>query len=635
MALLNEDHGRFKTYTRRAALLAGGKTLLMGALVARMYDLQVLDRDKYTTLAEDNRISLRLIPPPRGRILDRFGVPLAVNEQNYRVMLVAEKADDVEATLDKLAHIIPLPGGERARILGEVRNKRAFVPVLVKENLSWEKVSRIEVNAPELGGIQMDVGQTRAYPFHDHFAHVVGYVGPVSKADLQEDDPLLELPGFKVGKSGMEERYDEALRGSAGSSQVEVNAVGRTIRELSRTPGEPGNDLVLAMDAELQTAFQARLAKERSASGVLMDGVTGDVLAMASTPSFEPGAFSLGMTSETWRKLINDPLNPLTNKAVTGLYNPGSTFKMVVAFAALAQGIDPALEVFCPGHYELGRARFHCWKRGGHGSLDMHGGMKHSCDVYFYELSKRVGIDAIAETAKRFGLGSPTGIDLDGEEGGTIPTKAWKRRHIGEPWQGGETLVAGIGQGFVLTTPLQLAVMTARMASGRAVTPRLTRRLLDPGGGVVQGLPETQFPELEVPHRHLQLVRQGMDAVVNEVGGTAYGKRIRKDGMHMAGKTGTAQVRRITMEERREGVISNDELPWRQRDHALFVAFAPVQAPRYCCAVVVEHGGGGSTTAAPIAQDLMLAVQERDPANRPEPARVTGNAELARRGASG
>jgi penicillin-binding protein 2 len=356
---------------------------------------------------------------------------------------------------------------------------------------------------------------------------------------------------------------------------------------------------------------------------------------MASTPSFEPGAFSLGMTSETWRKLINDPLNPLTNKAVTGLYNPGSTFKMVVAFAALAQGIDPALEVFCPGHYELGRARFHCWKRGGHGSLDMHGGMKHSCDVYFYELSKRVGIDAIAETAKRFGLGSPTGIDLDGEEGGTIPTKAWKRRHIGEPWQGGETLVAGIGQGFVLTTPLQLAVMTARMASGRAVTPRLTRRLLDPGGGVVQGLPETQFPELEVPHRHLQLVRQGMDAVVNEVGGTAYGKRIRKDGMHMAGKTGTAQVRRITMEERREGVISNDELPWRQRDHALFVAFAPVQAPRYCCAVVVEHGGGGSTTAAPIAQDLMLAVQERDPANRPEPARVTGNAELARRGASG
>jgi len=635
MALLNEDHGRFKTYTRRAALLAGGKTLLMGALVARMYDLQVLDRDKYTTLAEDNRISLRLLPPPRGRILDRFGVPLAVNEQNYRVMLVAEKANDIEATLAKLANIIPLPESERARILGEVRDKRAFVPVLVKENLSWEKVSRIEVNAPELGGIQMDVGQTRAYPYDKDLAHVVGYVGPVSKADLQEDDPLLELPGFKVGKSGMEERYDHALRGSAGSSQVEVNAVGRTIRELSRTPGEPGNDLVLSMDAELQTSFQARLSEQRSAAGVLMDAVTGDVFAMASTPSFDPSAFSLGMSNETWRKLINDPLNPLTNKAVSGLYNPGSTFKMMVALAALTQGIDPAHEVFCPGHYELGKGRFHCWKRAGHGSLDMLGGMKHSCDVYFYDLAKRVGIAAIAKTAERFGLGVPTGIELDGEEAGTIPTKAWKRRNIGEPWRGGETLVAGIGQGYVLTTPLQLAVMTSRLASGRAVTPRLTRRLLDASGTVVEPLPETAFPEIDLPRRHLQLVRQGMDAVVNEVGGTAHSERIPKDGMHMAGKTGTAQVRRITMAERREGVISNDELSWRKRDHALFVAFAPVQAPRYCCAVVVEHGGGGSTTAAPIARDMMLAAQERDPANRPEPSRVTGTAELAKRGASG
>ncbi len=633
MALLNEDHSRFKTYTRRAALLAGGKTVLLSALAARMYDLQVLDRDKYATLAEDNRISLRLIPPPRGRILDRFGVPLAVNEQNYRVMLVAEKANDVEATLDKLARIIPIPDESRARILEEVRTKRPFVPVLVQENLSWEKVSRIEVNAPELGGIQMDVGQTRAYPYGADFAHVVGYVGPVSKADLESDDPLLRLPGFRVGKSGMEKRYDSQLRGSAGRSQVEVNAVGRTIRELSRTPGEAGDDLVLSLDTELQKRFQQRLSQERSASGVLMDTVTGDVLAMASVPSFEPSAFSLGMSDEAWRKLVNDPLNPLTNKAVGGLYNPGSTFKMMVAMAALEEGIQPAHEVYCPGHYDLGRARFHCWKGTGHGRLDMIGGMKHSCDVYFYDLAHRVGIAAIARTARRFGLDSITGVELAGEEAGTIPTKQWKRSQIGEPWQGGETLVAGIGQGFVLTTPLQLAVMTARLASGRAVTPRLTRRLLAPSGRVVRPLAEQDFAPLDLPGAHFDVVRQGMDAVVNELGGTAYGRRIRKDGMHMAGKTGTAQVRRITMKERRQGVISNEDLPWRQRDHALFVAYAPVQAPRYCCAVVVEHGGGGSTTAAPIAQDMMLAVQERDPANRPEPGRVTGTAEVASRSA--
>jgi penicillin-binding protein 2 len=629
MALLNEDYGRFKTYTRRAAMLAGGKTVLLAALVGRLYELQVLDRDKYSTLAEDNRISLRLLPPPRGRILDRFGQPLAVNEQNYRVMLVAEQADDVEATLDKLARIIRIPEVERARILREVRNKRSFVPVTVRENLSWDRVSRIEVNAPDLAGISMDVGQTRAYPYGKDMAHVLGYVGAVSKEELDGTDPLLELPGFRVGKSGMEQRYDTSLRGSAGSSQVEVNAVGRTIRELSRTPGEPGNDLVLSIDAELQALFQQRLSGEKSASGVLMDTLTGDVLAMASVPSYNPNAFNLGMSSKDWRDLVNDPLNPLTNKAVGGLYNPGSTFKMVVALAALEAGIDPAQEVFCPGYYELGRARFHCWKRHGHGHMDMIAGIKHSCDVYYYDVARRLGIDAIAATARRFGLGETSGIELSGERGGTIPTEAWKQTYIGEPWQGGETLVSAIGQGFVLTTPLQLAVMTSRIASGRAVQPRLTRRLLDNSGTVVQPLEERVFPELQMSKRHLDIVRNGMDAVVNEPGGTAFGKRIRQDGMHMAGKTGTAQVRRITMAERREGVISNDDLPWRQRDHALFVSFAPVEAPRYCCAVVVEHGGGGSTTAAPIVHDIMLATQKRDPANRPEPASVAGGLQSA------
>ena len=360
----------------------------------------------------------------------------------------------------------------------EVRKKRAFVPVTVREYLDWEKVSRIEVNAPDLPGISIDVGQTRDYPFGKQMAHVLGYVAAVSESELKDaEDPLLELPGFKVGKNGLEKAYDEKLRGTAGTSTIEVNAVGRTIRELKREEGTPGKDLVLSVDSRLQTYVQQRLSAEKSASVVLMDIASGGVLAMGSVPSFDPNAFNLGISSAHWRKLLNDPLHPLTNKATAGLYNPGSTYKMVVALAALEAGIDPAQEVYCPGHYKLGNARFHCWKRYGHGKMDMHAAIKESCDVYFYDVSRKVGVDKIAEMSHRLGLGDETGLDLPGERGGTIPTKAWKRAQIGEPWQGGETLVTAIGQGFVLTSPLQLAVMTARIAGGHAVTPHFARDL--------------------------------------------------------------------------------------------------------------------------------------------------------------
>lgn len=620
MALLNEDHGRFKMFSRRALILGGGQAVLFGVLAARLYDLQVLESDKYATLAEDNRVSLRLLPPPRGRILDRYGEALAVNEQNYRVLLVAEQAQDVGRTLDKLSRIIPVDADDRARILREIRQRRAFVPVTVQEYLSWEKVSRIEVNAPDLAGVTIDVGQTRHYPYGAQMAHVLGYVAAVAEHELN-GDPLLELPGFRIGKSGLEKRYDKQLRGAAGTSQVEVNAVGRTIRELDREEGKPGDDLVLSLDAGLQTYLQQRLSGERSASSVVLDTATGDVLAMASVPSYDPNAFNLGLSGRQWRELINNPQHPLTNKAIAGLYNPGSTFKMVVALAAMDSGLGVGHEVTCPGYYKLGDSRFHCWRRWGHGKLDMIEGIKNSCDVYFYDIARRVGIERIAATARRLGLGETVGIDLPGERAGTIPDKAWKRAHIGEPWQGGETLVSAIGQGFVLTTPLQLAVMTARLAGGRVVRPHLAYALVGREAATHPAGP-AEFSPLEVPAAHLEVVRAGMDAVVNEEGGTAYGRRIRRDGWEMAGKTGTAQVRRITMAERRQGVTKNEDLPWRRRDHALFVAFAPVAAPRYCCAVVVEHGGGGSSTAAPIARDVLVETQRRDPAGRGRPAQI-------------
>ena len=607
-----KDSTRFKSFSRRVAFLGGGKVLLLSLLAGRMYQLQVIESDKYKTLADENRINLRLLPPPRGTIVDRYGRALAVNQENYRVTLVAEQVNDINTMLDTLSGIISLEDYERHRILREVRRRRGFVPVTVRENLDWRDVSRIEVNAPDLPGLSIEVGQSRQYPFAEDFAHVLGYVSAVSEKEAT-GDPLLELPGFKVGKNGVERVFDLDLRGKAGNTQVEVNAVGRVIRELSRQEGQPGADLRLTIDQDLQKLAADRLKEEKSASAVVMDIHNGDVLALSSVPGYDPNEFVTGLSTKTWRRLINDPYAPLTNKAISGLYAPGSTFKMVVALAALeARIVAPDHQVFCRGHTQLGNARFHCWKRHGHGWQDMYDAHQNSCDVYFYDIAKRIGIDRIAEMATRFGLGDKTGIDLPSEKGGVIPTRAWKKALIGTAWQQGETLIAGIGQGFILTTPLQLAIMTARIANGgKAVVPRLIRPADTDGKEE-----EPVFKDLGISKRALDVVREGMNRVTNVQRGTAYRARISEEGMEMSGKTGTAQVRRISKAERDTRVLKNHERPWRERDHALFVGYAPSNNPRYAVSVVVEHGAGGSTVAAPIARDLLLATQRRDPANR-------------------
>jgi penicillin-binding protein 2 len=598
---MRKDQDRAKLFTRRAALLAGGQAFMFAALAGRMYYLQVIESDRYAMLADDNRINPRLLPPPRGRILDRFGVVLADNRQDYRAVIVREQAENVDLVLDRLADIIGINEDERRRIIKEMRLRRAFVPVKLRENLTWEEVSRIEVNTPDLPGVAIEVGQTRNYPHADVVAHALGYVAAVSETELT-GDPLLELPGFRIGKDGIERSYEKVLRGGAGSSQVEVNSVGRVIRELARKDPEPGEDLTITIDAGLQRFLYERLSQEVAASAVVMDVQNGDVLALASTPGFDPNKFAAGLTAAEWQSLIENPLKPLTNKTIAGQYAPGSTFKMIVALAALAQGLEPSHQVFCTGETSLGTAKFHCWKKGGHGSLDMVNGIKNSCDIYFYDASRRAGIDRIAEIARLFGFGNQVGIDLPRERSGLMPDRNWKLATYGEPWQPGETLVAGIGQGFTLATPLQLAVMAARLANGaHAITPRLVRTEEEP-----------VFRELGIPEEHLKLVQEGMSRVTNEPGGTAFGARIQEPGMAMAGKTGTAQVRRITMAERLVGVKKNEDLPWEQRDHALFVAFAPVGAPRYAIAVVVEHGGGGSKVAAPIARDVLIEAQRRN-----------------------
>jgi penicillin-binding protein 2 len=619
---MQREINRSKLFTRRAVLLAGGQLALLGTLAARLYYLQVMQAGKFAVLADENRINLSLIAPPRGRILDRFGVPLATNNQNYRVVLVPEQAGDIEATLDAIHKLVNLSESDRRRVLRDIRRKHSFVPIVARANLTWDEVARIEVNVPELPGVTIEQGMTRHYPFGDTAAHVIGYVAPVAEKELT-GDPLLELPDFRIGKSGIEKSHDLDLRGTAGTSEVEVNAFGRVVRELSREEADSGKEIVLGLDMALQDLAARRCAAEQSAACVLLDAVTGDVLALVSSPGFDPVAFGAGLTPVMWRDLVANPRNPLSNKAVAGTYAPGSTFKPMVALAALEAGvITPDTQVSCPGHFALGNTVWHCWRKGGHGTLNLRNAIKHSCDVFFYETARRLGIDRIAAMAKRFGFGGRLDFEIPGEAPGNIPTTQWNLGKYGIPWQLGETISAGIGQSKVAVTPLQLATMVARLVTNRAVVPRMTRAsgVMTPPGLEPSPDPPSAFSALGIAPKDLRLVLEGMYAVVNEQGGTAYGARIREAGLEMGGKSGTSQVRHISQAERDHGLRKIKDVPWKERDHALFVAFAPIVAPRYVCAVVIEHGGesagGGSAVAAPICRDLLREAQLRDPARR-------------------
>jgi penicillin-binding protein 2 len=621
--MLQPARSRYKAFTRRAALLGGMQGLLMSVLAGRLYYLQVIRADDYRTMADDNRISMRLLPPKRGRILDRQAVELANNQQNFRILFVPEHAKEgIAETLDALSRLVEIDEYDRRRIEREIRRNRKFMPVTVLENLAWEEFSRVNVHLPDLPGIQPDVGESRSYPLGGAFAHLVGYVGVVSEKELT-GEPLLELPGFRIGKSGVERARESVLRGTAGNSQIEVNALGRVIKQLNRVDGDPGEDVVLTIDAELQMMVMDRLGEE-SGSVVVMDVHTGDVISMVSTPGFDPNSFNLGIDHNEWKELLADPRKPLINKPLRGQYPPGSTFKMIVALAALEAGvITEDFQTFCTGKVKLGNHTFHCWKKHGHGLQDLVSAIEHSCDVYFYEIARKTGINRIAAMAERFGLGEPTGIGVGGERSGLVPTKEWKLATIGEPWQGGETLNVGIGQGHLLTTPLQLAMMTAQLANGgKRVRPRLMYSPVaeEPANAKSGDKPAAKNEEnksLGLSEHALSLVLEGMKRVTNSPTGTAFKARIKESTMAMAGKSGTAQVRRISKYERDTRVLKNKERLWKERDHALFVAYAPVETPRYAIAVVVEHGGGGSSVAAPIARDVLTATQNRDPARTP------------------
>lgn len=599
-----EEERRRGVFTRRALMLGAGQLGLLGFLGYRLQKLQLEQGERYATLADENRISARLIAPPRGRVLDRVGRVVGANDLNWRVLLTAEQTQDVGATLETFSKIIPLTEQERARIEREVRRRRRFVPAVVREFLTWEEMAKIEVNAPDLPGISIDVGTTRQYPWGEHLAHVVGYVAPPAEADI-DGDPLLELPGIRVGRSGIERFHDKILRGSAGTVQFEVNAVGRVIRELDRREGARGQDIGISIDAELQKAVRNRI--EEGTSIVVLDARNGEVVAMASQPSFDPNLFSSGISSAQWREWTRNRATPLINKTTNGLYAPGSTFKMVVGLAALeAKTVTHTERVFCPGHYDLGDTRFHCWRRFGHGSMDMRAALKNSCDVYFYELAKRTGIDRITAMAKRFGLGVDLEIELPGTRSGFSPTRQW-RINQGKPWNLGDTIVHGIGQGFYQFTPLSLATMTARLATGRAVQPHLTHSI---NGKEVKGIRAEDWPLMGIPERDLKLMREGMWAVVNEQGGSGGSAKLPASVGVLAGKTGSVQVRRVSREQRERG-FRVETMPREWRPHALFVAYAPYDNPQYAISVVVEHGTSGGSAAAPLAKEVMTDVMNR------------------------
>jgi penicillin-binding protein 2 len=579
----------------RRSLVLGGAQLGLGAILAgRMAWLSIAQNQRYKLLAESNRVNLSLIPPRRGWIVDRNGKPLALNRTVFRVDIIPDRLEDSDAEIDELVKLLGLTPDDRDRIADAVDQAAGFQPVAVAENIDWEKFAAVSIRAADLPGVAPAQGYARYYPAGPGVAHLLGYVGGASaKAYEDSKDPLLITPGFKVGKDGIERVMEDRLRGKPGARRTEVTARGKLVRELATRKDVSGQTMRLTIDAGVQ-AYASRRMGDASGSCTVLDCQTGDVLAMTSMPAYDPNIFASGISKSEWEMLRSDDHIPLANKTLQGLYPPGSTFKPMVTLALLEAGVDPHATVVCTGSYRVGNSFFHCANRRGHGTISMERALVQSCDIYYYHFGKLIGIDPIAKMARRLALGERHPLPVPSQSFGTVPDPAWLKRKFKRDWGVFDTVNTSIGQGYVLATPLQLAVMAGRIASGRAITPRL---LYDHS--------HRPPPFIGLNPEHLAFVQAAMGGVVNSGIGTASRARLPFRDIHMGGKTGTAQVRRITMAERAGGVRSNASLPWKFRDHALFIAFAPVEAPRYAASVIVEHGGFGAAAAAPIARDVM------------------------------
>ncbi|MES2984204.1 MAG: penicillin-binding protein 2 [Pseudomonadota bacterium] len=588
-------HELQKMLSRRAVVFGGVQAAAGFALLSRLYYLQFVHGAEFATQAEGNRVKMQLIIPPRGIISDRYGVALAMNHVNYRLVLEADNRTEARTCLKQLQPLMKLSDGEVKTITDAIRRRKVGIPILVREHLDWNEVARIQYHMPELSAATIDEGQWRHYPFSDHASHLIGYVGKVSEDEVDKSEPLLGHPDMKIGKNGIEALYEASLQGKAGARQMEVNATGSPVRELSHQPATAGDALPLTIDSRLQEFCVQRLGEE-SGAVVVMKVHTGEVMALVSVPSYDPNEFSKGIRADYYNALKANKKAPLMNKAIAGQYPPGSTFKMVTGLAGLKSGKYTAnSRVYCNGTFYLGNHPFSCWKTEGHGSMSMAEALEQSCDVYFYTVARDIGIEAVAAMSTDFGLGQKSGLGLRGEQPGIVPSPAWKLKARGQPWNPGETINSSIGQGDTLTTPIQLATMTARMVNGgKKITPRLLMREKDK----LQG-------KVDVSEEHLAVILEGMNRVVNSDRGTAHGSAIKDEALAFGGKTGTSQVRKLLVHGQNQNLI-----PWEFRHHAWFVGYAPVHAPEICCSVIIEHGGGGASAAAPVARDVLQKAQE-------------------------
>ncbi len=599
---------KLNSINRRMFITGSFKFFIMVGIVSRLFFLQVKENKKYLTLSDKNRIREWKLAPVRGEFHDYFGNVIAGNFEAYQLHVIPEQVDDFRYVIYRIKDLLELSDKEFKKVLKKKNEIKPWETLIVSDNLSWQKFSKINNHLYDLNGVKPVISISRNYPFKENFTHLIGYVSQANQNDIETTESIKKnfVPGLKVGKVGLEKTFEKELIGTNDIERYEVNAYGRRISQLEFQKGKKGKTLRLTIDTEVQKLAND-LLKEKAGSICVMDIYTGAIVAMHSSPSFDPNLFVFGISQDEWQLIRNDPMKPLVNKTLQGNYSPGSTIKPIVALSALENGIiNTNFTVKCTGKTEMYGQTYHCWKKKGHGYVSLRNAMKQSCDTYFYEIARKLGVDKLSATAKKFGLGEKVFGDLfEIEKKGLIPNTQWKKNALGKGWLLGETIITGIGQGYIQTTPIQLCLMTAQIANGgHKIYPYLVV------GDDKKDQPIDKYMPLYENSKNIKIVKDAMFGSTNEVMGTSYRSRIDDPKYQFAGKTGTAQVKKIT-EEERELELKTFEIPYEQRDHALYVAFGPYKNPRYALSIIVEHGGNGSTTAAPMAKKLFKLIIDR------------------------
>ena len=606
---LSDNVTKLNSINRRMFIIASAKIIVLSCIISRLFFLQVKENKKYLTLSDKNRIREWKLPPVRGEFKDFFGNTIAGNFEAYQLHIVPEQVENFKYVINRVKNILELSDKQFAKILKKRNEIKPWETLIVADNLSWKKFSKINNHLYDLNGVKPVISISRSYPYKENYTHILGYVSQANRDDLLLNENIKKkfVPGLKVGKIGLEKSFEQKLIGTNSVERYEVNAHGRRISQLAYKEGKKGDTIRLTIDSEIQK-LSNELLYEKAGSICVMDIFTGAIIAMHSSPSFDPNLFVFGISQDDWQIIRNNPMKPLVNKTLSGNYSPGSTIKPIVALSALEnQIINPEFTVHCKGHkqpLELYGQTYHCWKKEGHGFVNLREGMKQSCDSYFYEVARRLGVDRLSKTAKRFGLGKKVFGDLfDNEKNGLVPNTTWKKNALGQNWVLGETIITGIGQGFIQTTPMQLCLMTAQIANGGyKVYPKI---VLNDNKKY-----EDKFIPLYKKSKNIKIIQDAMFSSTNEIRGTSYRSRIEDPKYQFAGKTGTAQVKRITKVDR-ELDLKTFEIPYEERDHALYVAFGPYKNPRYALSIVIEHGGSGGSVAAPLAKKLFKLIVDR------------------------